>query len=502
MERSKTTFCLLIFFLLVTFAIFLKVNESKKIKIGNYNVILIIVDDLRPDHLGCYGYSKKISPNIDKLARDSYVFENSFSQAGYTLPSTISILTSVYPVSHNMFFVYKDRLSSRIPTMAEVFSFYDYKTAWFSLLHEPHLDIDAGFGRGFQVMGELEQSLDGLEEIISWIEKNKSKKMFLAIDTRSVHNYSRFFRKINSGKNFNADMLKVNEEYYYKLVAAAKSKKAPFNNPAIIRNHRELFNGVYRKDKENEIEDLLNLKNRYEVGLIRTSLYASFVRDFGFKHHEDWIKAYDTAIEYTDEKLIKSILNKINSSKLNDKTIIIITADHGEAFGEHGLYGHGWNVFDEFIHVPLIIKVPHQKGRKIKALVQNIDIMPTVLELTGIPCPHQAQGKSLFSLFSKTNAPPVHEYIFSGGKVQCTIRSLDWKFIINYKVDDRFFYHLTSDPKEKNNLYDQNRDFALKFESKIKAWEKSFPSYKDKEYSFSPEIDKAVQEKIRKTGYW
>jgi arylsulfatase A-like enzyme len=266
-----------------------------------------------------------------------------------------------------------------------------------------------------------------------------------------------------------------------------------------------LFNGVYELRKVKQIEEILSPENKFKINLIRNSLVVAFVRNFGSKYPKSWIKTYDSAIQNTDDKLIKPLLDKIKSSQLEDNTIIIITADHGEAFGEHGIYGHGWNMFDEFIRVPLIIKVPRiEKGRKIRALVQGVDIMPTALELAGVVCPHQAQGKSLVNLMSKVNAAPVHEYIFSGGKkVEKTIRSLEWKLITGCTVaSKKELYNLRLDPGEKNNIYDKNKDVALKLELKFKEWEASLPFYKDQEYSFSSEIDKATQEKIRKTGYW
>jgi arylsulfatase A-like enzyme len=486
-------------------AIFLR--QSRKVNIPErYNVILLIVDDLRPDHLGCYGYSRNTSPNIDDLASSSFIFENFFSDAAYTLPSTMSILTSLYPVSHGVLDVYKDKLSPRACTLAEVFENYGYKTAWFSVLDEPHLDIEAGFGRGFQDLRNLSPSLNNSEDVAVWIEKNKDNNFFLALDARSVHDYHNFFNQENpdSKNKFVAGIEDLNRKYYYKLLRAARKGKPPFGNPGILSKNKELFNGKYEKNKADELVDLLKPEERYEAALIRNSLYVSFVKNFGSKYKNLCIESYDAAVRYTDEKIVGMILDKVKQQGLDKRTVIVITAGHGEAFGKHNFYGHGIVFFDENLHVPLIIKAPQaQIGRRITALAQGVDIMPTVLELCGIPVPHQAQGKSLAVLMFDEKAVPVNEYVFAEGGKRKMIRSREWKFIKDYggRGLDRL-YNLMSDPGEEYDLYPEKKDIVLRLESVLKAWEESLPSYRDREYFFDPGIDKETQEKIRKTGYW
>jgi arylsulfatase A-like enzyme len=484
-------------------AIFLR--QSRKVNIPErYNVILLIVDDLRPDHLGCYGYSRNTSPNIDDLASSSFIFENFFSDAAYTLPSTMSILTSLYPVSHGVLDVYKDKLSPRACTLAEVFENYGYKTAWFSVLNEPHLDINIGFGRGFQKTVDLDPLLNDSVDILSWIEEHSGEKFFLAVDTRSVHDYYDFFIKDETEKNpdLSLDVSRVNQQYYFKLVEAAKLKKPPFCDPDLLQRNKGLFNGPYREGKEKKILDLLDAGGKTDAAIIGEPLYRDFVKIAGPKYPRLLIDAYDRAIKYTDEELIKPVLEKIRELELCGKTIIIVTADHGELLGEHGFYGHNNLLVDESLRVPLIIKLPYSgKSRRIAALAQGVDIMPTVLELCGIPVPHQAQGKSLTGLMRKIGARPVREYVISEGESGRTIRSSTWRLLPDYS-GHYLLYNLMSDPGEEYDLYPEKKDIVLRLESVLKAWEESLPSYRDREYFFDPGIDKETQEKIRKTGYW
>ena len=474
------------------------------------NVILIIIDDLRPDHLGCYGYPKQISPAIDAIAKDSWVFENAFSQASYTLASTMSIFTSLYPSSHGVLFVYKDKLSPRVQTMPEIFNLYGYNTAWFSILKNKQLDLDAGFGRGFQDKEKLDILFDGRDDLLSWIKKNTANKFFLAMDARRVHDYFLFLGNQYSNGDYlkhkdkiDKPLLEVEKAFYRELVKLAKDRKPPLDDPKLVSGHKELFNGRYNIDKTERIIDLVSPEKRGKVQAIRGGLLLSWVKKTAKKDPQAWIAAYDACIQAVDKELIQPIIEELKASGIYDKTMIVITADHGEAFGEHGLYGHGNSFFDEFNHVPLIIKMPYSKqAKKTAELAQSVDIMPTLLEAAGIKVPHQAQGRSLLSLMAGANpSPPPHEYILAETLEGKLVRSREWKFFMDSKGNKTLF-HLSVDPKEQHNVYSENQAIAKDLESKLKQWEGSLVSYKDKEYPFEPQIDKAGQERIRKTGYW
>jgi arylsulfatase A-like enzyme len=98
-------------------------------KYKGYNLILIILDALRPDHLSCYNYNKETSPNIDALTKEGFIFTNAFSQTNITLPSVTSLYTSLYPFSHRVFHIFKDKVPERVYTLAQILSMYGYKTA-------------------------------------------------------------------------------------------------------------------------------------------------------------------------------------------------------------------------------------------------------------------------------------------------------------------------------------------------------------------------------------
>ncbi len=158
----------------------------------NYNIVLIFIDTLRADHLSCYGYFRKTSPNIDQLAKKSVVFEQNFSTVSFTNASFMSIITSLYPKSHGVLYIYKDKLSPRVKTLAEILQMYGYKTAWFGPLNDPHLDPKVGFGRGFDDVFDtfpgFPKQLDKLRtNLCDWLQRNKDRKFFLNFHTYKVH---------------------------------------------------------------------------------------------------------------------------------------------------------------------------------------------------------------------------------------------------------------------------------------------------------------------------
>jgi arylsulfatase A-like enzyme len=457
---------------------------------AKHSVILIIVDTLRPDHLGCYGYAKHISPAVDGIAKDACVFENAFSQSSSTLSSTMSIFTSLYPSSHGMFCIFKDQLPLSVKTMAQVFSGQGYNTAWFSVLKNPSLDIDAGFGRGFQEKRELTPEFTGSKELFAWIEKNKDRNFFLAVDSRGVHD----FAKASPGYK-----TVLEKTLYLRLLQT----KEDFFTPADIFDHKQLFTGGYSRGKLRQLLKLLSPDKHKEVKRLRDSLFLPQVMaEIAGKAAGSWMATYDQRIFSTDQRLIKPLCERLKKSGLYDKIVLILTADHGEEFGEHSGYGHGYSLYDEVLRVPLIIKMPNVSsgGRRIKELAQNIDIMPTVLELSGIKAPPEVQGKSLTGVMSGTGAATPHEYIISEGPREKMIRSVEWK-LISGDSGKKLFY-IPGDPVEQHEVSGENKMIVSKMAAELEQWEAVLPHYKEKEYPFSPGIDSGMQERIRKNGYW
>jgi arylsulfatase A-like enzyme len=225
-------------------------KENLSSKYRDYNVVLIILDALRPDYLGCYGYSKKVSPNIDRLSNKSVIFNNAFCQFPVTFPSTTSIFTSLYPSSHGAIEIFKDTVPERVYTMAQILSIYGYNTAWFGGREDPHTGgAKVHLLKGYNDIKEINNA-----DIFRWIEENKTKPFFLTIHSYSTHNGSFPFQRFN-----NDFSRKVPKEFY------------------------ELFNGIEEKQWYIFQETLNNKPDE---------IYKALGREWVEKHRADFLKPY------------------------------------------------------------------------------------------------------------------------------------------------------------------------------------------------------------------
>ncbi len=486
-----------------------QINQSSK-PFEKYNIVLVFIDTLRTDHLSCYGNPRKTSPNIDRLAKESTVFEQNFTPITYTMPSFMSIITSIYPKSHGVLHIFKDKLSSRVVTLAQVLKAYGYKTAWFGSLEAPHLEPDVGFGWGFDELINSEDVLrldESSRSLCAWLDANKGQRFFLNFHTYKVHapyfpnpQYKARFTKIKSMEGVIEDA----EGFYSESAKQVmKDKKLDIELMGEDFFNQSIALELSKGDSQQTIYPLTSRKKLNKLSRIKDSVYFGGI-NFQNKTINDYVQTlYDADILEYDERVIGPVIKKLKALNIYDKTIIIICSDHGEEFYEHRGFGHGKTVYNEVTHVPLIIRVPWIKqAKRVKELTQTVDIMPTLLDLLEIPIAHQAQGKSLAGFINNKKFSPLHEYVFGQLRDVSFIRSKEWLFILHNHSNYKELYDLRSDPGQQNNVYLKRKDTASNLESKLKEWEVSLPLYKDQEYSFSPGIDRATQERIRKTGYW
>ncbi|MDO8726222.1 MAG: sulfatase-like hydrolase/transferase [Candidatus Methanoperedens sp.] len=317
-------------------------------------IILIIIDSLRADHLGCYGYKRNTSPNIDDLSKDSFLFKHAFSPSSLTIPSICSILTSKYPGNHSIGFDPHGKLDPDIDiTLATILSNNNYKTAAFVSSREPgkNTDLNAGFElyddeTGFDQNGRRDCVTTNLQ-VMKWLEENSDQNFFLFVHYFDVHG------PYVTQEPYKSEF--VNDELY----GEPEYVQDTFDiNPAFdsIPGY-QILNPV-----KNESTNLLD-------------------------HERDvrYYKAqYDGCIKHLDYNL-GELIKKLKELEIYDDSLIIVTSDHGEAHGENNIFFyHGLTVTLDQIRVPLLLK-PHKdieiKNRLIDTPVSTIDIMPTVLSL-------------------------------------------------------------------------------------------------------------------------
>lgn len=372
------------------------------------NIILLVIDSLRADHLGCYGYARNTSPHIDKLAQEGIVFSNAFSQAGYTTASIPSILTSKFPLSHGVWLPEKHKLSEDEITLAEVLKSNGYITVAFTGgACTSHI---YGFGQGFDLYKEIEWGdIKEINKLVfNWLEQNQNneKPFFLFLHCYTVHE--------------------------------------PFNLP-------EPFASIYASNYQGQFKDV-KLDNVLFEKIHKKSL------DYNSEDIDYIISQYDSGIRYYDEN-IGELLKKIEALKLTSNTIIILTSDHGQDFMEHGTISHR-DIYDVGIHVPLIVRAPYllPNNKKIDTLVRSIDIFPTILDMLALLEKNNLaiEGNSLLPVMLGQDIGKEHPVYSLGAdsnnRGRISLRTRNWKLIVTRNQNECELYNLKNDPGELINL--------------------------------------------------
>ncbi len=342
------------------------------------NVLVILPDTLRPDHLGCYGYHRRTSPNIDKFAEECVLFEKAFSNSPWTKTAVGSILTSLYPYEHAAF-QWADNLDHANLTLAEIFRNKNFKT--FSAQGNHIITSRYGFHQGFQVYKEMKNDLaeNLANEFISWVSKKNKRPFFAYLHFMDTHYPYR-----------------VPEDYQR---AYASQKQSPLDLEELIAQ---------------------DIRVLTEMGMPQSD------RDY-------IVNLYDDSIIYFDIHFGR-ILEALKTNQMLDKTIIVLLSDHGEEFWEHGSFGHGHTLYSELLHVPLLIRYPSiLPSQRIPYMISLIDLYPTVLSLAGIEYHQKIRGMNLLPAILNERKPERILY-FEGllrGSEKRGVCKDGWKLIQN-----------------------------------------------------------------------
>ncbi len=384
------------------------------------NVIIISFDALRADRLGVLGQKRPLTPNLDRLARQSYLFSNAVTQAPWTLPSMASFFTSTYPHQHqltNKFSVFtEDRrelatLPRRMETMAEAFLDNGYRTAAFT--GGGGLEGSFGFSRGFDVYFDSD-TFDGFRLTfplsLDWIRRQGQRPFFLFVHGYDVH-----------GQYIETDKI-----------------KSRFADP----HYHGPFTG--------SLKEFLKLRMMTIKGepIHITQADARF-----------WRALYDEKVLRADEKFGRFWSELKRLPGLLDRTVIVVIADHGDQYYEHGGFDHGMTLYEELVHVPLIIPVPGRPGRTIKSQVRLVDVMPTLLDLCRLRVTPrlklQMKGRDLVPLMDGQSSPreAVSETDFLLQSFKRSLRTAEgWKLIYDLENLRAELYDLKTDPGEHHDL--------------------------------------------------
>jgi arylsulfatase A-like enzyme len=333
------------------------------------NVVVFLVDTLRADHLQCYGHAPVSSPTLLEFSQRATVFEQCMAAASWTKPAVASLFTGVSPRIHQMVIGewspdFDEALGLRVlnenlTSFDEVYKDAGYTTAWF--LANPQVTRDLGFGRGFDHYwyAPEENSHRQVGEVVQWLTEGAGEPFLLFVHVLDPH-----------------DPYLCTPDEYKRLHG---------------RSIEASLAGLPERDAA-QLHDyhLLKWNERIE----KTGRLAfTGISPSGVAHLRS---LYDTEIRSVDDQFAR-ILGALRKTGVYDRTAVMVTSDHGEAFNEHGKFYHGNDLFDNELHVPLVVRMPGQtEGRRVPWSVGQCDICPSLLSLIGVSPPAHMQGQPLF----------------------------------------------------------------------------------------------------------
>lgn len=407
---------------------------ARRVAGGTPNLVLVVIDTLRADHLGCYGYGRPTSPVLDRLAASGVLFEHAYAQSSWTKPSTASLLTGRLPSQHQTLSE-AARLPDAEVTIAERLRDAGYRTA--TLSANPWVTPEYGFDQGvddffsvyderfarvplfMQVLKRVSQATDGKMRLY-----NRVKYLVLgelsttARDTRVVDEALRWL-DAHAGERFFLYVHLMSPHHPY-------DPPPPFDRFVPDPTHRPVKNYPRKSYRFFEHGDPLPPADL-----------------------ADLVARYDGDIGYADRELGR-LLDALARHGVAESTAVLVTADHGEELYDHGNWGHGQSVYEELVHVPLVLRVPGgPRVARVTTPVSHADVVPTLLALAGVPPAPALAGHSLVASADDDGGYAVAELLYRYGEARALVHGTQ-KLVMLRDGDrrERRVYDLARDPSE------------------------------------------------------
>ena len=419
------------------------------------NVILVLVDTLRADHMSTYGYERLTSPYLDEFAAGAVVFEHARSQSSCTFPSVNSLMTSRYPDVFARQGLNQFGIPARYPAIAEILDDHGYYTVAVSQSpvvrktpsnHNPN----GGFGRGF----------DRFVEGCVWRHGTCLNR--------------RIFKELG-----------LLEKPFF-LYLHYMEPHAPYFHP---KKHPLQFAGEY------EGFDFIRDGNPKPIGKM---IYGDGPEyDLTDRDIQHLVDLYDDEILFFDD-VFRSLIQELEANGLLEETLIVFASDHGEEFLEHGHISHCRGVWDTVTHVPLFIKIPGVEGGRIEVAVQNLDIVPTILDYLEI----DSEG---FGFEGKSLRPVIEgqekSSLFAFSRQTGFHSSDDGRFHLILDTDNDCFtlFDIRNDPLEQHDLFEVSHPELGPLKASLDGWLEQ--TSKGTRLQESVLADKAKEEELRALGY-
>ncbi len=420
------------------------------------NVVLVLVDTLRADHLGAYGYDRPTSPHIDALAREGVLFRQAIGQAPWTSASIASLMTGLYPSVHGLdqgarwgggqtsaggklpFRVQKS-LSPSQETLAEILRRNGYTTAGF--VSNIYVNSIFGFGQGFDIYDDQHRGYSRDVSHVKQRGEETNRRIFRWLESRPDEPFFLFAHY--NDPHWPYDPPSPHGEAYIKGYGGDLT---PEKTTAIVEQQGKPITGLSKEDL------------RYIVGL------------------------YDGEIHYADDQ-VGRLIDKLDAMALDRDLLIVFTADHGEEFLDHGSASHGYTLYDEMIHVPLILRWKGKLARReVSEQAELIDVVPTLLDLIGVEHAGAGgsglafQGESLRPLLEGAREARGHiafaEASYTGD--QRAVRTPEGqKLIHDAASNETEAFDLTTDPREQKDLWKESWQAYQPLSERLARWKET-----------------------------
>lgn len=457
-------------------------GERAPVSPARPDLVLVTVDTLRADHLGCYGHAGDISPHVDRLAAEGVRFADATVQWPSTWPSMASMLTGTYPATTDVPFRPRRSLAPRNHTLAEILKRAGYLTG--AVVSNANLGRTMRFDQGFDWFLE------------SWQEAFERE-----------HPDEEFENVAGRVKRFTDAAIVTGQALAW---LSARDPETPLflwvhymdaHGPYVPpEDYAERYAGLYA---ENRVK--LPLIPRYQRQ--RRAAGGPPVRDLAF-----YMARYDGEIRYFDDQLGR-LLAGLEERWGDAPGLLALTADHGESLDEHDYYlGHGALPFQPAAQVPLLLRMPGRlpAGQVVEAPVALVALAPTLLELLGVAVPEEFQARSLLPWIEDADAPPPPPVFGQAGNLlpaQAFVRRGRFKLVRFGHPDEvaRFgelaLYDLESDPGETRNAVAEHPDTAAELAQELDLWLQGSGAQAPREPRAEVELDAREQEMLRALGY-
>jgi arylsulfatase A-like enzyme len=370
------------------------------------NVLVIVLDTLRFDHVGAYGYPRETTPAIDRLAEEGALFETALVSSPWSAPSHASILTGLAPLEHGVM-DWGNALRSSAATLAERLAAQGFRTGFFSA-HKPLGTSVEGITRGFQSVFQRGRKDDArvLRAALDWTRAGPAP-WYAHVILMGVH--------------------------------------APYDR------YPPEYDARYFLDLPPGGERVADAAQKSDCGVrgIPPTFQVGELRRVG-----DYVNRYDRALRHADDQLADLFAQLAADGALDD-TLVVVTSDHGESLGERDFFGHGCHFYEELVRVPLVLRLPGRiaAGARVREPVELVDLVPGVLGLVGAPR-EGLPGRDLLDLLGGV-APPrrLTVGVFHDAHVwSFMVRSPRHKLVFNEGTRRAELYDLAADPLERDDL--------------------------------------------------